>query len=100
MERGAIDGWHGCGKGLGLGLGHGTRDGGGAHAVGEEGISIIDFGVGEPLAVCGTDGAARRDGGATRPQQAEAVPGKDAGAEMKVVGDALTACATGDRLSG
>jgi len=59
---------------------------------------IIDFGVGEPLAVCGTDGAARRDGGATRPQQAEAVPGKDAGAEMKVVGDALTACATGDRL--
>ena len=71
---------------------------GGARAVGEEGISIIDFGVGEPLAVCGTDGAARRDGGATRPQQAEAVPEKDAGAEMKVVGDALTACATGDRL--
>ena len=33
------------------------------------------------------DGAARRDGGVTRPQQAEAVPGKDAGAEMKAVGD-------------
>ena len=62
-----------------------------ARAVGEEGISIIDFGVGEPLAVCGTDGAARRDGGATRPQQAEAVPGKDAGAEMKAVGDARRA---------
>ena len=73
---------------------------GGGRAVGEEGISIIDFGVhvGEPSAARGTDGAARRDAGATRPQQAEAVPGKDAGAEMKVVGDALTACATGDRL--
>ena len=42
-------------------------------------------------------GAARRRG-VTRPQQAEAVPGKDAGAEMKAVGDALTVCATCDRL--
>ena len=45
-----------------------------------------------------SDGAARRDGGVTRPQQAEAVPGKDAGAELKAVGDALTVCATCDRL--
>ena len=36
---------------------------GGARAVGDEGITIIDFGAGKALIVCGTDGAARRDGG-------------------------------------
>ena len=61
-------------------------------------LSLSDFGAGEAfLEPTVRRGATAGCRGCSRPQ-AVAVPGKDADAEMKAVGDALTVCATCDRL--